>query len=64
VEAVARNGEPYGFERFRSDLGRLAPDAGDSADALLRTLLVHWRETVGEGRLEDDTTVVVIRREA
>jgi hypothetical protein len=64
VEAVARNGEPYGFERFRSDLGRLAPGAGGSADALLRALLDRWRESVGDGPIEDDTTVVVVRREA
>jgi serine phosphatase RsbU (regulator of sigma subunit) len=61
---VARDGQPYGFERFRSDLGRLAPGAGGSADALLRALLDRWRESVGDGPIEDDTTVVVVRREA
>lgn len=58
-ETPAADGEPYGFERYRAHLGEIDPS---SADRILHTLLVRWRETVGERPMEDDTTVVVVRR--
>lgn len=58
-EAPAANGEPYGFDRYRAHLGEIDPS---SADRILQTLLARWRETVGDHPVEDDTTVVVVRR--
>ena len=62
VEASTPDGGLYGFERFRKHLGELAPKAS-GAEALLQALLARWRDAVGDGPIEDDTTVVVVRRE-
>ena len=60
-EARGRDGRPYGFDRYRAGLAEVP--AG-SAGELLEQLLRHWRDTIGGGPLEDDTTVVVVRRDA
>jgi len=59
VAAGRRGGAPYGFERPRILLDRLA---GRSAAEILDGLLEDWRRHRGPGAPDDDTTLVVLRR--
>jgi hypothetical protein len=58
-EANDRNGQAYGFDRLRVLLGKIA--RRPAAD-ILAAILEDWRAHVGSEAIEDDTTVVVVKR--
>ena len=60
-EAVGRDGAAYGYERPHAPLSAVA---GHPAAEILEALLADWRRHAGAGTPADDTTVLVLKRQA
>jgi hypothetical protein len=60
-EAHNTHGHPYGFDRLREILGKVSRRP---AAAILTAILEDWRTHAGPATPADDTTIVVVKREA
>jgi len=58
-EAGDAHGHPYGFDRLRQLLGKIARRP---ATAILTAILDDWRAHAGNDAPADDTTIVVVKR--
>ena len=58
-EGTDASGRPYGFDRMRPLLRKIATRP---AEAILTAIVDDWREHVGADAPPDDTTIVVVKR--